>query len=142
MARTSTAQSKFTRAKTVAQDIPVQETFGLSQEQLEAAMRSDPKRLIAANVLWLVSFGATYYWTASAVSTLAAAAVLLTGSAFIGFMIAFIGGCLAIWAAWRTARKVFGLVIEFDMGTAQQVVDAKASKVRAWFSASSIRSDR
>lgn len=132
--KTKFAQKATVNAQRAKVQPVVEAAFADSQtmdDVLDSSITS--RRLLIANIAWLVSFGATYYWTASVIAVLSAASVLFTGSMFIGWMISFIGGCIAIIGAWKFAKRVFAHVVEFDLGSAQSVIDVQVSRVRSVF---------
>lgn len=96
---------------------------------------SQSKRDIIAFVANLFVAGTTMYVGAMVTETLTIAAVMLTGSAFVAFMIAFIGFSLSIMASVAAGAFVAkyianGTALE-DMARCKKFLSAKFEMLRA-----------
>ena len=104
-----------------------------SVEEQFAGLPSWKKQVIAL-VGNAVTAGAVYYGGVSLTGMLVGAAVTFTSSAFIAFMIAFIGVFMSIIAALAAGFLVQNLILEG--GFAKKVsdrVDGAVSGARSWF---------
>ena len=97
-------------------------------------------RIAVAAITRLLAFSVSMYWGLEAASLLMVAAVSLTASAFITWVVAFMAMVLAFYAAWQTAAAIGQFVLDFkvenirDTGRDLRIAAAKrVSLVKGWF---------
>ena len=98
------------------------------------------RRVLVATFAWFISFASSYYWGIQAIAWMIAVAATATTSQFLLFLVAFIGGVIAIFTAFTLAGSAFNAVLSFDVHSAlavgHDVRDAakrRVSLVRGWF---------
>lgn len=108
--------------------------FTRAQDELLAAINvPSKKRIIAAALSGLVSYAATYYGGASIINTLMLGTVLLTGSAFLTFIIGFVGYMLAFITAVLAGIKVFSFVATMNVSDVKTKIDNAKHRVVRFF---------
>lgn len=101
-----------------------------SQAELEAEF-SNTKRELIATVVGLLATGTCTYFGATLAASLSIAALVMTGSAFLSFMVYFIGVTVAIFAAIKAGARLQRVIVDGSLDSkvnaAQQYVVAKTS---------------
>jgi hypothetical protein len=135
-ARPSTTQARATRRAAPQVETPQAAQF--NDEPLFAI--PSKARLLIATVAGLFAYAGSIYWSATAVGYLSIAAMLFTGSSFLGFVIAVMGWFFAIIGSLRIGWAVGKFVLTFEMDDITQLgasikasAKSKTSLVRGWF---------
>jgi len=97
-------------------------------------------RLVVAAVSRLLAFSVSIYWGLEASAILMTAAIALTGSGFIAFVIGLTALLLAFSAAWQAGSAVGNFILTFnfndarDTGRDLRIAAAKrVNLVKGWF---------
>jgi len=97
-------------------------------------------RVVVASVSHLLALSVTLYWGIEAATAVMAAAMILTSSVFITWVVGFIGLVLALYAALQAGSAIGDIVLKFDtkraaaVGHDLRVAAAKRiSLVKGWF---------
>lgn len=116
---------------TVVEDVtPKSEAFFDFKSLLGQFELPSGKRVIVSLVAAVVIAGCASYLGMSLVSYLVVGAALLTGSAFITFMVAFLGYALTIIASMVIGGKVQAFILSGDIDRCYQNV---SNRVSGWF---------
>jgi len=107
---------------------------------LSEAMLPQGKRLVLATLGWLVTYASAFYWGVQLVDIALIALATVSASAFLAYLVAFIGIVAAFFAAWLAAGKAFKFIVEFDVermaNIGRAIKDAsvkRTSLVAGWF---------
>ena len=97
-------------------------------------------RLVVGAVSRLLTFSVSIYWGLEATGLIMTAAIALTGSSFIAFVVGLTALLLAFSAAWQAGSVIGDFIIDFDwkrtaaVGRDLRVAAAKrVSLVKGWF---------
>mgnify|MGYP000222808106 CR=1 FL=1 len=98
-------------------------------------------RLVVATIIGLLTYSTACYAVAlPLIGWVAAAAITMTGSAFISFLATMLSGFALGGAAGYLGYRVYQFVVDFDTTRAQQLgrqlrsnATSKTAMVRAWF---------
>jgi len=86
----------------------------LRDEYLASQNVPSGTRLVVAAVSRLLAFSVSIYWGMEAAAILMVAAIALTGSGFIAFVVTLTAMLLAFSAAWQAASAVGKFIVDFD----------------------------
>jgi len=134
--KTQSAAAPSSKKATVIEDSAAPDSFSFTEslhglfEQFELP---SGKRVLISFIVGILAGGVTAYLGATLTMYLTVGAALLTGSAFIAFMVMFIGYALSILATAALAGKVQSFILSGDIDRCYQKV---SSRVVGWFGAS------
>jgi len=123
-----------------AQTAAAEDLAAARDRYLEASNVPTGRRLLVATLSGLIASASSVYFAMPMIELATFAAVAFSGSAFLGFLIWFVGAVLAIWASVIGGAQVFSWVTSFNTEAALSAArDVKAaslrrvSLVRDWF---------
>lgn len=97
-------------------------------------------RVAVATISALLTYGVGVYWAAQVINIAVVAVTILTGSAFLAFLVGFIGYVIALVGSLRMAWTVGKFVLGYEVGdfarigqSIKESANAKVSLVRGWF---------
>jgi hypothetical protein len=125
---------------TDAQTAYAERISAAQQEYMESQHVPSGVRLVVAAVSRLLTFSVSIYWGLEATGLIMTAAIALTGSSFIAFVIGLTALLLAFSAAWQAGSAVGDFLINFDQANAARIgrdlrvaAAKKVNLVRSWF---------
>lgn len=134
--KASTTQA---RAKTQVAPDPVSTTWREDMASIGLVIPTSRRVLVSMVVGFMTSFTSSYYLCSAAV-WLSTAALVYSGSAFLGLLVLVIGAVLAVITASRLGYAAAKLVLGYKPGdfagvgsSIHQATVHKVSLVRGWF---------
>lgn len=125
---------------TDAQTAYAERVSAAQQEYMASQHVPSGTRLVVAAVSRLLTFSVSIYWGLEATGLIMTAAIALTGSSFIAFVIGLTALLLAFSAAWQAGSAVGDFLINFDQANAARIgrdlrvaAAKKVNLVRGWF---------
>jgi hypothetical protein len=140
---TATKAPRITRKvvdNTDAQTAYAERVSAAQQEYMESQHVPSGTRLVVAAVSRLLTFSVSIYWGLEATGLIMTAAIALTGSSFIAFVVGLTAALLAFSAAWQAGSAVGQFLINFDQANAARIghdlriaAAKRVNLVRGWF---------
>lgn len=137
--KASTTQARGGKAPTNVMPDPSTATWREDMASIGIVIPTSRRVLIGMVVGFMVSFTSSYYLCSAAV-WLSTAAMVYSGSAFLGLLVLVITGALAVIVASRLGYAAAKLVLGYKPGdfagvgqSISHAASAKVSLVRGWF---------